>query len=114
MYCATRLLPDIMPPLVAINTSTRLRGEELGFRYRARLPQECLMATISERLQAYRNALEEARNNDEQSVARKLEQQIQELEEFQQRHPEEAMAPSPLEVFCDLNPSDVNCRVYDD
>jgi hypothetical protein len=23
-------------------------------------------------------------------------------------------APSPFEVFCDLNPSDVNCRVYDD
>jgi hypothetical protein len=26
----------------------------------------------------------------------------------------EAEAPSPFEVFCDLNPSDINCRVYDD
>jgi hypothetical protein len=72
------------------------------------------MATIGEQLKTYLNALEEARKNNQQSVARKLEQQIQELEDFQQRHPEEAVAPSPLEVFCDLNPSDINCRVYDD
>lgn len=26
----------------------------------------------------------------------------------------EAEAPSPFEVFCDLNSSDINCRVYDD
>ena len=72
------------------------------------------MATIGDQLETYRNALAEARAKDEQSMARKIEQQIKELEEFQQRHPEEAEAPSPFEVFCDLNPSDINCRVYDD
>ena len=39
---------------------------------------------------------------------------MKELEEYQTRHPEETEAPSPFDVFCDLNPSDVNCRVYDD
>jgi hypothetical protein len=72
------------------------------------------MASIGDQLQTYRNALAEALAKDEKSIARKLEQQIKELEEFQQRHPEEAEAPSPFEVFCDLNPSDINCRVYDD
>ncbi|MCP9892111.1 hypothetical protein KBY57_13765 [Cyanobium sp. Aljojuca 7D2] len=72
------------------------------------------MATIGDQLQTYRNALAEALAKDEKSTARKIEQQIKELEEFQQRHPEEAEAPSPFEVFCDLNPSDINCRVYDD
>jgi hypothetical protein len=72
------------------------------------------MATIGDQLQTYRNALAEALAKDEKSTARKIEQQIKELEEFQQRHPEEAVAPSPFEVFCDLNPSDINCRVYDD
>ncbi|MCP9882021.1 hypothetical protein KBY65_05955 [Cyanobium sp. Alchichica 3B3-8F6] len=72
------------------------------------------MATIGDQLQTYRNALAEALAKDEKSTARKIEQQIKELGEFQQRHPEEAEAPSPFEVFCDLNPSDVNCRVYDD
>ncbi|MCP9842032.1 hypothetical protein KBY93_15615 [Synechococcus sp. J7-Johnson] len=72
------------------------------------------MATIGDQLQTYRASLEEAKAKNKQSVARKIEQQIKELEEFHQRHPKEAEAPSPFEVFCDLNPSDINCRVYDD
>jgi len=74
----------------------------------------CAMATIGDQLQTYRSALAEAQAKGEQAIASKIEQQIKELEEFQQRHPEEAEAPSPFEVFCDLNPSDINCRVYDD
>jgi uncharacterized membrane protein (DUF106 family) len=72
------------------------------------------MATIAEQLQAYQTALAEAQGNGDEAIARKLQQQIQDLQDFQQRHPDEAVAPSPFEVFCDLNPSDVNCRVYDD
>jgi hypothetical protein len=72
------------------------------------------MATIGEQLLTYRSALTEAQAKGEQATASKIQQQIRELEEFQQRHPEEAEAPSPFEVFCDLNPSDINCRVYDD
>lgn len=72
------------------------------------------MASFPEQLEIYRSALAEAQANGDQAIARKIEQQIRELEEFQQRHPEEADAPSPFEVFCDLNPSNVQCRVYDD
>ena len=72
------------------------------------------MASIGEQLQTYRDALSQAQAKGEQATATKLAQQIKELEAFQQRHPDEAEAPSPLEVFCDLNPSDMNCRVYDD
>ncbi|MCX5946911.1 MAG: hypothetical protein NTY67_01550, partial [Cyanobacteria bacterium] len=74
----------------------------------------CAMATIGDQLQTYRSALAEAQAKGEQAIASKVEQQIRGLEGFQQRHPEEAEAPSPFEVFCDLNPSDINCRVYDD
>lgn len=72
------------------------------------------MATIAEQMQTYRSALTEARAHGDQAVARKIEQQISELTDYQQRHPEEEEAPSPFEVFCDLNPSNINCRVYDD
>ena len=72
------------------------------------------MASIADQLDAYRLSLAEAEGKNDQAIARKIEQQIKELEEFRQRHPEEANAPSPFEVFCDLNPSDINCRVYDD
>ena len=72
------------------------------------------MASIGVQLTTYRSALTEAQAKGEQAVASKIQQQIRELEDFQQRHPEESEAPSPFEVFCDLNPSDINCRVYDD
>ena len=72
------------------------------------------MATFAERLQSYRSALAEAQANGDEVVARKIEQQISELQGFQERHPDDVEAPSPFEVFCDLNPSNIQCRVYDD
>lgn len=72
------------------------------------------MSTIDEQLQTYRAALAAAEAKGDGAIARKLEQQLRELEEYEKRHPEAADAPSPLEVFCDLNPSNINCRVYDD
>lgn len=72
------------------------------------------MATIAAQLEAYRSALSSAQAEGETAVARKLAQQIQDLEDFQKRHPEASEAPSPLEVFCDLNPADQQCLVYDD
>ena len=72
------------------------------------------MATFGDQLQTDHLALTEARAKGESAIASKIEQQIKDLEDFQQRHPEEAEAPSPFEVFCDLNPSNINCRVYDD
>jgi len=72
------------------------------------------MASIGEQLQSYRSALADAQAKGDQAIARKIEQQIHDLEDFQQRHPDATEAPSPLEVFCDLNPDNVNCRVFDD
>lgn len=70
--------------------------------------------SITSRLDGYRASLTLARSNGEQAVVRKLEQMIEELEAFRERHPEVLAAPSAFEVFCDLNPADINCRVYDD
>jgi len=72
------------------------------------------MTSITEQIQIYRSALSDAQIKGEQAIARKIEEQISELSAYQQRHPEEVDAPSPFDVFCDLNPSDVNCRVYDE
>jgi hypothetical protein len=72
------------------------------------------MATIADQLQTYRSAITEAEAKGEKATANKIAKHVRELEEFQKRHPEEAEAPSPFDVFCDLNPSDINFRVYDD
>ncbi len=72
------------------------------------------MVSIADQLQAYQAVLADAQANGDEAIARKLQQQIDDLQAYERRHPDEAVAPSPFEVFCDLNPSDVNCRVYDD
>jgi hypothetical protein len=77
------------------------------------------MASFADQLQSYRSALEAAQSKGDGAkgdgaTTRKLEQTIRDLEAFSHRHPDATQAPSPLEVFCDLNPSDVNCLVYDD
>lgn len=72
------------------------------------------MATIADQLQTYRSALESADKKGDEATKRKIEQYIHELQDFQQRHPDITEAPSPMELFCDLNPSDINCLVYDD
>ena len=72
------------------------------------------MATIAEQLRAYRAALQAAHTKGDEATTRKIEQNIKDLEDFSRRHPEATEAPSLLEMFCDLNPSDINCLVYDD
>lgn len=72
------------------------------------------MAMIADQLQTYRLVLAEAQAKGEQAIARKIEKNIREIEEFQQRHKEKVKAPSPLEVLCDFNPQDINFRLYDD
>jgi hypothetical protein len=45
---------------------------------------------------------------------RHLEEELKGLAEYKEHHPEDSHDPSPLEVYCDLNPEAPECRVYDD
>ena len=39
---------------------------------------------------------------------------LEELLEYQKHHPDANTIPNPLELFCDLNPHELECRIYDD
>ena len=45
---------------------------------------------------------------------RHIEDELEQLEAYQKRHPEETHDPNPLELYCDANPSEPECLVYDD
>lgn len=45
---------------------------------------------------------------------RHLESELQDLKKYQQNHPEEIKDPSALELFCDLNPDQPECRIYEE
>jgi hypothetical protein len=45
---------------------------------------------------------------------RYLNSHLEELLEYQNHHPDAIGIPSSLELFCDLNPNALECRIYDD
>jgi hypothetical protein len=72
------------------------------------------MNTIDEHIQKDRTDIETARAAGDLGKVRHLEEELKGLEEYKAHHPEENHDPTPLEVFCDLNPEAPECRVYDD
>ncbi len=72
------------------------------------------MSDIDSHIAKDREELEQALAEGNSGKARHLEEELSSLEEYKTHHPDEQKDPSPLEVYCDLNPSAVECRVYDD
>ena len=72
------------------------------------------MTTIDEHIAKDKTEIEAARAAGDQGKVRHLEEEVKSLEEYKTHHPEEKKDPSPLEVFCDLNPDAPECLVYDD
>lgn len=45
---------------------------------------------------------------------RHLEDELDALEKYQAKHPDEDHDPNSLELFCDANPSASECKIYED
>lgn len=45
---------------------------------------------------------------------RHLQNELQDLEKYQVNHPNIDHDPTPLELYCDLNPDALECRIYND
>lgn len=73
-----------------------------------------VMKSIDEHIQKDKQDIEQARAAGDAGKVRHLEEELKGLEEFKSHHPEDSHDPTPLEVFCDLNPEAPECRVYDD
>jgi len=72
------------------------------------------MKSIDDQIQKDRVDIEEARAAGDLAKVRHLEDELKNLEEYKEHHPEDSHDPTPLEVFCDLNPEAPECLVYDD
>lgn len=44
---------------------------------------------------------------------RHIESELDDLEKYQANHPDDDHDPSSLELYCDSNPDDPECRVYE-
>ena len=45
---------------------------------------------------------------------RHTEEELEALKVYKENHPEDSHDPTPLELYCELNPNALECRVYDD
>lgn len=45
---------------------------------------------------------------------RHIEDELEQLESYHANHPEDHHDPTPLELFCDSNPSALECKIYED
>jgi hypothetical protein len=72
------------------------------------------MNTIDEHIAKDKTEIEAAKAAGDQPKVRHLQDEVKDLEEYKAHHPGEQKDPSPLEVFCDLNPDAPECLVYDD
>jgi hypothetical protein len=72
------------------------------------------MKSIDEHIQKDQADIEQARESGNLGKVRHLEEELQGLKEYKEHHPEDKHDPSPLEVYCELNPEAPECLVYDD
>lgn len=47
-------------------------------------------------------------------MRRHLESELEQLEQYKENHPDDDHDPTSLELFCDLNPEEPECRIYND
>lgn len=45
---------------------------------------------------------------------RHVEEELEALEAYAERHPEDDHDPTPLELYCDTHPNALECKIYDD
>ena len=75
------------------------------------------MESVEKHIEVDKKILEDPTTSPQQR--RHIEGELQELEEYVEHHKSEIEAgdhhdPSPLELYCDANPSEPECLVYDD
>jgi len=70
--------------------------------------------TIQEHIEKDLQALEEAKKAHNAPAIGHFTSEIAELKEYAKAHPGESHDPTPLELFCELNPEADECRIYED
>ena len=70
------------------------------------------MESIEKHIEADKNELADPQLSPQRR--RHIESELEELEAYAERHPEDHHDPTSLELYCDANPSALECKVFDD
>lgn len=70
------------------------------------------MESIDKHIEADKAELENPQLSPQRR--RHLEDELEQLETYSERHPEDDHDPTPLELYCDANPDAPECKIYED
>lgn len=70
------------------------------------------MENIQKHIQYDQNKIEDPMISSQSR--RHYEEELEQLEKYHEKHPEDDHDPTPLELFCDENPDALECRIYED
>jgi len=71
-----------------------------------------MMENIQKHIATDRDILEDPTISSQ--YRRHIEDELDQLESYQDRHPEDDHDPTALELYCDTHPDASECRVYED
>jgi len=69
------------------------------------------MSTINQHIEANKNILDNPTISSQ--FRRHVEEELQALEVYKENHPEDDRDPSALELYCELHPDALECKMYD-
>lgn len=69
-----------------------------------------------ENIEAHIKADKDELENPQISAQRRrhIEDELEQLESYHDRHPEDDHDPTPLELYCDTHPDAAECKIYED
>lgn len=69
------------------------------------------MSTIDDHIKNDKRILDDSMSSPQ--ARRHAEQELESLERYRERHPEDNHDPTPFELYCDENPEALECRIYE-
>jgi hypothetical protein len=70
------------------------------------------MDTIDQHIQKDEDILSDPTTSPQ--ARRHTEEELEALKVYKENHPNETHDPTPLELYCDMNPDAPECRIYED
>lgn len=70
------------------------------------------MNNINEHIQKDKDILDDPVISPQ--ARRHTQEELEALQVYKSNHPEDDHDPTPLELFCDANPSALECKIYED
>ncbi len=87
---------------------------KLTMLYISTLVWKTEMKSIDEHIQKDQSEIASAKEQGNLPKVRHLTEELKDLEGYKNHHPEDKHDPNALELFCDANPDEPECLVYDD